>query len=220
MNASIRFTGLLALAVLLASCSQRYAQRYGEEDPDGGVYATRSGPGKAPDAGLTPNTTNTRPRNDGTVTDPRISESSGTSNTTNSSASSRARSRRADVVIQEARTYLGTPYRYGGEARNGIDCSALMCAAFRKEGIQLPRTSRDQSRQGRSISLSQVQPGDMLFFWSSQRGVVGHAGLVVSHEGDKVKFIHAAVSGGVRIDQLQGNSYWTAHFMFARRVID
>jgi cell wall-associated NlpC family hydrolase len=92
-------------------------------------------------------------------------------------------------MVQSATAMLGQPYRFGGAAPGGFDCSGLVIFAARSAGIHLPRTVKDQLRAGVPIALG--------------------AG----------RFIHAPASGGrVRIDSLAAPPYSTG-FMSARRVI-
>ncbi|MGN6609642.1 MAG: transglycosylase SLT domain-containing protein [Jatrophihabitans sp.] len=68
-------------------------------------------------------------------------------------------------VVNQAKTWLGTPYVWGGESRSGIDCSGLVQATYQSLGISLPRVAADQARQGTAVpSLTQAQPGDLLAF--------------------------------------------------------
>lgn len=66
-------------------------------------------------------------------------------------------------AVQLARSYLGTPYLYGGNSRSGLDCSALVQAVYSKLGIALPRTADLQMRATNTISESQLRPGDLAF---------------------------------------------------------
>lgn len=66
-------------------------------------------------------------------------------------------------VISTAKSYTGTPYKYGGTTRSGIDCSALVYHSFYSVGINMPRTSALQSEQGESIKKNEIKPGDLLF---------------------------------------------------------
>lgn len=124
-----------------------------------------------------------------------------------------------DNILTEAETYLGTPYRYGGTTRNGIDCSAFVLSVFgAAASLTLPRVAASQAKEGESIDKTELQKGDLVFFSHGRR--ISHVGIVesISEDGD-IKFIHAATSKGVMVSSLS-DSYWGPKFRFAKRVID
>lgn len=127
--------------------------------------------------------------------------------------------KKIDELLAEADSYLGTPYRYGGMTRRGIDCSAFVLSVFGSTlGMQLPRVAASQAQQGERVSREEIQKGDLVFF--SQGSRISHVGIVhsVSDEG-QIKFIHAATSRGVMVSSLT-DSYWGPKFRFAKRIID
>ncbi|WP_419869176.1 C40 family peptidase [Chryseobacterium sp. CT-SW4] len=124
-----------------------------------------------------------------------------------------------DNILTEAQTYLGTPYRYGGTTRNGIDCSAFVLSVFgAAAGLTLPRVAASQAQEGERIEKGSLQKGDLVFFSHGKR--ISHVGIVesVSEDGE-IKFIHAATSRGVMISSLN-DSYWGPRYRFAKRVIN
>lgn len=123
-----------------------------------------------------------------------------------------------DKVIHEAESYIGTPYRFGGTTRGGIDCSAFMQRIYETEGIELPRISSSQAKIGYPVEKQALQKGDLVFFSTTSRGRVTHVGMVydVSEEG-KISFIHASSSRGVTISDLD-DSYWSRRYRLARRI--
>lgn len=124
------------------------------------------------------------------------------------------------TVIRTAKSYYGTPYKYGGTTRSGIDCSALVYHAYHAVGIQLPRISADQAQQGSRVSVRSIRPGDMLFFATGRKkNRVTHAGIVTEIRDGDVRFIHASTSLGVKEDFLS-NRYWNKAFLFARRIME
>lgn len=124
-------------------------------------------------------------------------------------------------ILTEAETYLGTPYRYGGTTRNGIDCSAFVLSVFgAAAGVNLPRVAAAQAQEGESIQKSELKKGDLLFF-SHGRGRIAHVGIVesITEEG-QIKFIHSATSRGVMISNLSTDSYWGPRYRFAKRIVN
>jgi lipoprotein Spr len=123
-----------------------------------------------------------------------------------------------DNILTEAQTYLGTPYRYGGMTRNGIDCSAFVLSVFgAAAGLSLPRVAASQSQEGETVEKENLQKGDLIFFSHGRR--ISHVGIVESvDENGEIKFIHAATSKGVMISSLN-DSYWGPKYRFGKRII-
>ncbi|GGX13061.1 C40 family peptidase [Aquimarina muelleri] len=126
--------------------------------------------------------------------------------------------RKVNSIINYAKTFNGTRYKFGGTTKKGMDCSGLVYTSFKKENIILPRTSRTMATQGTAISLKKVTVGDLLFFKTNKRkNVISHVGLVVETKGS-IKFIHSSSSKGVIISSLN-EAYWNKCFAWARRVL-
>jgi len=122
-------------------------------------------------------------------------------------------------IIQTARSFTGTPYRWGGTTRSGMDCSGLLMTSFQKAGIDLPRTSAEQSRVGQLVSIHELRPGDLVFFATKSKysKKVTHAGLVTEIRGRKnVQFIHASTKLGV-VESNIFSDYYRRSFVKARR---
>lgn len=117
---------------------------------------------------------------------------------------------------ETALSYLGTPYVFGGNTREGLDCSAFVLQVFNSMGIKLPRVSRDQARIGRPVTTNELQPGDLLFFDTIGRGRISHVGIYMGDD----KFINAnSYRGQVTIDGFQSDKYWAPRYKGARRVM-
>ncbi len=128
-------------------------------------------------------------------------------------------SKTIDGLLSEAESYLGTPYRFGGTTRSGIDCSAFVLSVFGATiGMQLPRVASAQSQEGENVEKEKLQKGDLVFFSHGRR--ISHVGIVydVNEEGE-VRFIHAATSKGVMVSSLN-DSYWGPKYRFAKRVLN
>lgn len=121
-------------------------------------------------------------------------------------------------ILESAYHYLGTPYRYGGTTPDGFDCSGFVRQVFGENGISLGRSSRDQAREGVPVSLSELKPGDLIFFNMRPRKHrrIDHVGLYIGNG----QFIHASStrSREIKIDDLETERYFN-RVVGARRVL-
>lgn len=105
------------------------------------------------------------------------SSSAGTESTPEPSAAAPADTSRASTVINAALAQVGKRYSMGATGPNAFDCSGLTTYAFRQAGISLPRTSRAQyAGAGRAVKLSEIQPGDLVFYYSGPSHVAIYMG--------------------------------------------
>lgn len=112
-----------------------------------------------------------------------------------------APSANGNAILETASQYLGTPYLWGGSSPAGFDCSGFTSYVFKQHGISIGRTTYDQIGRGVSVSLSNLQPGDLVFFGSASAPY--HVGI---YWGDG-QYIHSPQTGDVvRISSLSGRN--------------
>lgn len=116
-------------------------------------------------------------------------------------------------IISNAMQYIGVPYVFGGTTPYGFDCSGYVQFIFAQAGISLPRTADAQYEVGIPVSISELIPGDAVFFTTYTYGA-SHVGIYV---GDG-NFIHASSSRGVTISSLS-SAYYSTHYIGARRMM-
>jgi cell wall-associated NlpC family hydrolase len=117
-------------------------------------------------------------------------------------------------AVRTALSMLGTPYRYGGNAPSGFDCSGLVNYSYAQAGVTgLPRTAAALEASAQPIELDELRPGDLLFFQLSGRKT-SHVALYVGDES----FVHAPSSGG-RVERVDfDHVYWGPRIRRAGRI--
>ncbi len=119
-------------------------------------------------------------------------------------------------IIESAKSYLGTPYAWGGSTRNGMDCSGFVMTAVKEgSGISLPRTTTEIFNYVDIIPFAKVEPGDLLFFKAGSS--ITHVAIFLGGN----EFIHAPSEGpetGVVISDLN-ETYWKKYFYATGRFV-
>lgn len=118
---------------------------------------------------------------------------------------------KASDVISSAKKYLGKPYKFDASTSTTryFDCSSFTKKVFSLHGVKLPRSSKAQSKVGKSVSKSNLKPGDLVFFYKP----VHHVGIYIG--GGKI--IHTYGKPGVTVSTIN-SGWWKSHYAFARRV--
>ena len=120
------------------------------------------------------------------------------------------------AVVDFAMQYLGVPYAYGGTSGSGFDCSGFTMYVYSNFGVSLAHGATPQLNNGTAVSQSELQPGDLVFFFGTYNtsSAASHVGIYVGGN----QFIHASTSRGVIISSL-GESYYANRYLTARRVL-
>ncbi|MDR0266905.1 C40 family peptidase [Paenibacillus sp.] len=117
-----------------------------------------------------------------------------------------------DQIVATGKQFLGVPYKFG--AKSGItsafDCSSFTQYIFKKYGINLPRSSKEQSNVGTYVPRNQLKPGDLVFFYSP----IHHVGVYMGNG----KVLHTFGKGGVTISDMN-SGWWNTNYTTARRVL-
>lgn len=119
-------------------------------------------------------------------------------------------------IVKTAQSFIGVPYLWGGiSPETGFDCSGLMVACYQLNGLNLPRTSRQQLQAGIPVERERLAKGDLVFFATSGCDMVSHVGIYV---GDG-SFIHAPGKGKkIRFDSLS-QQYFVKRYVGARSYL-
>ncbi len=97
-----------------------------------------------------------------------------------------------DEIVRTAESFIGVPYHYGGDSPDeGFDCSGLTMAVYQLNGLDLPRSSKEQYRLGEPVGRNDLARGDLVFFSTGRDGKVSHVGIYVGNG----RFIHAPGRG-------------------------
>jgi len=121
--------------------------------------------------------------------------------------------RRFELLLQQIRYYLGTPYKFGGDTRQGMDCSGFVSVVYRKSfNKELPHNANKIFEISQKISLNEIALGDLVFFGNRH---INHVGIYLHNN----YFAHASRSYGVIISDLN-DKYYQSKFVAAGRVVD
>jgi murein DD-endopeptidase / murein LD-carboxypeptidase len=118
----------------------------------------------------------------------------------------------ASNIIKTGEQFMGVRYQFGARTGNtsSFDCSSFTQYVYRLNGVNIPRSSKQQSQAGTYVSRDQLQPGDLVFFYSP----IHHVAIYMGNG----KLLHTFGSPGVTITDLN-SGWWSSHYATARRVL-
>lgn len=121
-------------------------------------------------------------------------------------------------IVEFAQQFVGLRYRYAGKSpETGFDCSGFTSFILKKFDTEVSCSSSLQSTQGVKIPLTEVEPGDLLFF--GRKGRIQHVAMVVEHNANGIVCIHSTCSRGIIVENVSTSSYWRSRILFARDVL-
>jgi cell wall-associated NlpC family hydrolase len=119
-------------------------------------------------------------------------------------------------LVKTAETFIGIPYLWGGTSvEKGFDCSGLTMTVYQLNGLDLPRYSGHQFQAGNSVSINNLQPGDLVFFCTRRKGIISHVGIFIGNG----QFIHAPSEGKTIRKESLSAPYYKARYAGARTYI-
>ncbi len=117
-------------------------------------------------------------------------------------------------LLDDARSFIGVPYRWGGTTGDGFDCSGFVQTIFARAGYALPRQAKNQIRVGEPVPDEEIAPGDLVFFSTYARGA-SHVGIYLGNG----EFIHASSGEGAVTVTPLSKRYYVNRYLGARRVL-
>lgn len=120
----------------------------------------------------------------------------------------------SQALIEHFQEWKGTPYKYGGNSKSGVDCSFFVQNALKDSlNVTIPRTTKYQAKTGFTINKSSLKTGDLVFFLTGRQK--RHVGIYLKNG----HFMHASTSKGVIISRLN-NPYWNRHYWKSVRIMN
>lgn len=118
----------------------------------------------------------------------------------------------SEQLITHFKKWQGVKYKYGGNSKNGVDCSYFVQDSLKNIQVSVPRTTYYQAKLGQMVSRTQLQTGDLVFFKTSSKD--RHVGIYLN----KGHFMHVSTSKGVIISRMD-NPYWNRHYWKSKRIL-
>ncbi len=119
-----------------------------------------------------------------------------------------------DALYEEYMRWEGTRYKFGGNSKQGVDCSSFVQQLyFNALNVRVPRSTKEQAKIGRWIKKSQLRSGDLILFKTAYNK--RHSGVYLEHG----KFMNASSKYGVTLSNIN-NPYWREKYWQSRRVFE
>ena len=133
-------------------------------------------------------------------------------------ASNSANMQLRNRVVAYAQKYVGSPYKYAGTSPSGFDCSGFTSYVLKEFNVKASPASAIQAKEGRSVSIDKVKPGDLVFFGENSSRI-SHVAMVVKRSKEGIVCVHSTTSRGVIVENVSTSTYWKPKILFARDLI-
>jgi lipoprotein Spr len=128
-------------------------------------------------------------------------------------------SKQKNLIVETAKENLGVKYKFGGTTKSGMDCSGLVYSTFKKFDHEMPRSSYKMANEGKEVSKTKAEKGDLIFFKTGRSSKINHVGLITEIKKDEIFFIHSSTSKGVIISSTK-EAYYAKAFDKIKRVTE
>lgn len=128
---------------------------------------------------------------------------------------------RVSELLDFARNMEGVPYKYGSIDPNvGFDCSGFITYVFNHFGIKVPRASVDFTNIRHEVPIDQARPGDLILFTGTDSTIriVGHMGIILTHIGDDVVFIHSTSGKAMGVTETPFDRHYRSRYIKTIRI--
>ncbi|MGV6862160.1 MAG: C40 family peptidase [Putridiphycobacter sp.] len=117
-----------------------------------------------------------------------------------------------DSIVDYAKSFMNTPYVWGGTSPKGFDCSGFLYYVYKKFNLKVSRSSAGYANLGKEIKKEEVKPADIMVFTGTDSSIKkpGHVGMVIQNDNGIIKFIHASSSKkhfGVTVTTFNNSGY-------------
>ena len=122
-------------------------------------------------------------------------------------------------IIEFARSFQGTPYKYAGKNPKGFDCSGFSYFVMKEYGIQIGASSQLQYLNGQEIPMKDLKPGDLIFFGRNLKKIT-HVGIITKNSKEGLFMIHSSSSRGIIEENIDKSPYWQERILTGRTLLN
>lgn len=126
---------------------------------------------------------------------------------------------RREKIVEFARSYQGTAYKYAGKDPKGFDCSGFTFFVMKSHQIQIGGSAQLQYENGKTRPLKELRPGDLVFFGRSLKKIT-HVGIITKNSSEGIFMIHSSSSRGIIEENIDKSPYWQERILIGRTLLN